>query len=395
MQYRKDARSGNELSALGFGCMRFPRGRTMQTDTAATERLIVEAVERGVNYFDTAYIYPGSEEIFGDILARTGLRDRVFIATKLPLQKCHRTEDFDALFATQLERLRTDHVDYYLMHNLSGSSIWESLCGLGIERWLAEKKASGAIRNVGFSFHGTQGEFLKLLDMYDWDFCQIQYNYMNENYQAGKAGLKRASEKGLPVIIMEPNLGGKLASGLPKRAEEAFRAADSKRTPASWSFRWLWNQPEVTVVLSGMDSLAQLEDNCDTAEDATVGALSERELAVYEPVRAAFRETYKVPCTGCNYCMPCPQGVNIPGCFAAYNMSFAVGLVSGLQQYITSIGATDPRKNYSARRCVKCGKCEKQCPQHIEISKHLEAVGRRMEPWWLRAGLKVALKLMR
>jgi predicted aldo/keto reductase-like oxidoreductase len=226
MQYRTDLKSGNQLSIIGFGCMRFPRGLT-QIDVNRTEPLIVKAIQEGVNFFDTAYAYGGSEDVLGAILAKNNLRNRVFLATKLPLAKCKTYDDFELLFQTQLTRLQTDYIDYYLMHNLGDINGWKRLCDLGIEKWIQEKKASGQIKNIGFSFHGIHDEFLKLIDVFDWDFCFIQYNYINTNYQAGVAGLKKAAGKGLPVIVMEPLLGGKLATNLPQKAIDIFKSANS------------------------------------------------------------------------------------------------------------------------------------------------------------------------
>ncbi|MDR2295768.1 MAG: aldo/keto reductase [Clostridiales Family XIII bacterium] len=395
MQYRIDPKSGRALSILGFGCMRFPRGLTARIDAEKTERLILSAIDGGVNYFDTAYIYGGSEAALGEILHKNKARERVLLATKLPPQRCKRREDFDVVFGTQLERLKTDRIDYYLIHNLPDAALWRGLCAMGIEDWIAEKKARGQIRQIGFSFHGAQAAFLRLLDEYDWDFCQIQYNYMDENHQAGRAGLERAHEKGLPVVVMEPLLGGKLASGLPAKALRCFKEANGDLTAASWALRWLWNLPEVTVVLSGMNGAEQLADNLKTAEDAAPGMLSEREAAVFAPVIAALREAYKVACTGCNYCMPCPQGVNIPGCFAAYNTSYALGFVAGMQQYITGTGANHAeRRAGGGRSCVKCGLCEKKCPQRIEIARALEAVTKRMEPFWFKAALAIVRRVL-
>jgi predicted aldo/keto reductase-like oxidoreductase len=396
VQYRIDPKSGNALSVLGLGCMRFPRGVTAQIDAEKTERLILSAIDGGVNYFDTAYIYGGSEAVLGELLHRNGARDRVFLATKLPPQQCGRREDFDRLFSTQLARLKTDRIDYYLIHNLPDAALWRGLCAMGIEGWIAEKKAQGRIGQIGFSFHGTRQAFAELLDEYNWDFCQIQYNYTGENYQAGRAGLERAHEKGLPVIIMEPLLGGKLANGLPAKAARLFREADPDLSAASWALRWLWNRPEPTVVLSGMSSAEQLADNLKTAETAAPGMLSEREAAVFAPVIAALRAAYKVACTGCDYCMPCPQGVNIPGCFAAYNASYAMGFVTGMQQYITGTGANHiERRAAGGRNCVKCGSCEKKCPQHIEIARTLDAVTRRMEPFWFGAAMGIVRRVLR
>lgn len=394
MQYRIDPKSGNNLSILGFGCMRFPRNLS-QIDMNKTEKLILDAIDRGINYFDTAYLYGASEETLGTIVRKNNIRSKIYIATKLPIVKCQRYEDFDALLRVQLERLQTDYIDYYLIHNLSDQKSWDRLCGLGIAQWIAEKKAAGIVRQVGFSFHGSSDAFGSLLVAYDWDFCQIQYNYMNTHYQAGTAGLKKAAEKGLPVIIMEPLLGGKLANGIPKKAISLFKSVHTGLSPAAWALKWLWNQKEVTVVLSGMNSDAQLSENVETAENAVPGMLSEQEAAVFDSVMDIFRLSYKVPCTGCNYCMPCPQNINIPACFSAYNMSYATGFTAGLPSYITSTGLANPDGNHSPSKCIQCGKCETHCPQHIQIRKSLVDVRRRMEPLWVKGALKIAVRLMR
>ena len=392
MQYRTDIKSGNQLSIIGFGCMRFPRN-VSRIDINRTEQIIVKAVQEGVNYFDTAYSYGGSEETLGTILANNNLRDKIFLATKLPLGKCRTYDDFETLFQTQLKRLQTDYIDYYLMHNMVDIHTWKRLCELGIEKWIQEKKESGQIKHTGFSFHGTYNEFLNLLDGYDWDFCQIQYNYLNINYQAGMEGLKRAAEKGLPVIIMEPLLGGKLATGLPKKAVDQFKAANHSLTPAAWALRWLWNQPEVTVSISGMSEMAQLEDNIATAQNALPGMLTTAENDIYKAVIQIIETTYKIPCTGCNYCLPCPHHVNIPACFTSYNASHTVGMISGFHLYVTSTGLLNPHKNYAASNCTECGACEKKCPQHIPIPKLLKKVTKKMEPFWFRTALKMYMKL--
>jgi predicted aldo/keto reductase-like oxidoreductase len=298
MQYRDDPKSGKQLSALGFGCMRFPRG--INIDLAKSEKLIIEAIEKGVNYFDTAYIYGGSEDTLGEILRRNKLRDKIYIATKLPHGNCKRYEDFDRIFNEQLNRLHTETIDYYLVHNLSDMEEWNRAVALGIEKWIAEKKASGQIRQIGFSFHGAQAEFLKILDAYAWEFCQIQYNYMNENYQAGLKGLRQAHEKGMPVIIMEPLLGGKLANGVPISGVSLMREVNPEASPAAWALKWLWNQPEVTVVLSGMNAPNQVADNIRAADNSAVGTMTGSELAVIEKVKGIFQENYRIPCTGCN-----------------------------------------------------------------------------------------------
>ena len=390
MQYRTDPKSGKQLSALGFGCMRFPRAlNAALTDRAKTEKLVLSAIERGVNYFDTAYVYPGSEAVLGDILDKNNVREKIILATKLPYTQCRKYGDFDMFFNEQLKRLKTDRIDFYLIHNVSSVKAWDELRSFGVERWIAEKKSAGLIGRAGFSFHGAQKEFLSLLDAYDWDFCQIQYNYMNENYQAGRAGLLKAHEKGLPVIVMEPLLGGKLANGLPKDAVRILNADSGGLSAAALALRWLWNRPEVTVVLSGMSGMPQLDENIKIAETAFAGAAGEHEAALCRRVASILEEAYKIPCTGCDYCMPCPSGVNIPACFSAYNTSFALGFVTGITQYATSAGSTDPTKAAGARKCEKCGQCEKKCPQNIDIMSRLETVTKRMEPFWFGPVMKI------
>ena len=391
MQYREDKRSGNKLSVLGFGCMRFPN-RLGVIDQEATDRLVVQAVERGVNYFDTAFAYAGSEEALGKALAAHGLRDRVFIASKLPHGKCKSIDDVERLFTTSCKRLQTGRLDYYLIHNVVDSAQWARLEALGMRDWVARKKAEGAIGSIGFSFHGSYDEFAKTLDAYDWDFAQIQYNYMNENYQAGRAGLQLAAARGIPVVIMEPLLGGKLAVGLPEPARRAFALVDAERHPATWGLRWLWDQPEVTVVLSGMNDPAQMEGNCAAADAAVPGCLSLDERAAYEVVCEEFGKSYKVPCTGCNYCMPCPKGISIPACFAAYNNSYSIGWFTGMFNYLTSVGASSTDLHL-ASHCVECGACKKKCPQHIDIPEELKAVRRRLQPGPVEPALKLYAKL--
>jgi len=387
MQYRIDKRSGRQLSVLGYGCMRFPRG-VAGVDMKKSEQLVINAVEKGVNYFDTAYLYPGSEAALGEILAANNIRDKVNIATKLPITNCTAKGDFEKYFKIQLERLQTDYIDYYLMHNINNVEQWKRLCELGIEDWLERKKAGGSIKRAGFSFHGTNEEFTKVLNSYDWDFCQIQYNYSDENYQAGVDGLKKAAEKNIPVIIMEPLLGGSLAKGLPKKALEAFGKVNSEISPAAWALKWLWNQPEVTVVLSGMNDFSQLEDNLKTADMSRDGMLTDKEKSTYTQVVKILRETYKVPCTGCGYCMPCPQNVNIPACFSAYNASHAFGRITGIIQYVTGTAA-NRKESRVASLCIGCGKCQRHCPQNIEIPKRLKDAEKRMEPFYFKWGMKI------
>jgi len=392
MQYRLDKKSGNTLSTLGMGCMRLP-GTLGNVDLQKADALITEAIEQGVNFFDTAYLYPGSEAALGHVLDKNKVRDKVYIGTKLPLFKCHSYEDFDKLFSIQLGRLKTDYIDYYFMHNMTKLADWERVCSLGIEKWLQEKRAQGKIKQVGFSFHGAKDAFPKIIDAYDWDFCMIQYNYINVNYQAGAAGLKYAYSKDLPVFIMEPLLGGRLAKDLPEDAVKLFKQNDPNASPASWALRWLWNQPEVTLVLSGMNEIAQLTENAALTDKSQAGGMSENDMAVIKQVAEIFSASYKIPCTGCNYCLPCPAKINIPDSFLAYNASYSVSRFTGIQLYATTSGGFN--KAFSVYDCTKCGKCEKACPQEIAITQRLKDVGKRMEPWWYRAAMSAARRVMK
>ena len=389
MQYRTNPRNGDRISALGLGCMRFP-GPPGRPDPARARELIARAVERGINYLDTAYLYPGNEACVGAALEDLGLRDQVLLATKLPHGSVRARQDLDRIFDEQLRRLRTDHVDYYLVHNVTSPAQWGRLCELGIEDWIARRRAAGRIRQMGFSYHGSAGDFPVVLDAYDWDFCQIQYNYAGETYQAGTAGLRAAAARGLAVFVMEPLLGGRLADRLPDRARRIIDAAATPElaTPAAWGLSWVWDHPEVTMLLSGMNAPEQIDENAALAERALPGSLAPAQHEVIARVVEEFERTNRVPCTGCNYCMPCPQGINIPGCFSAYNASYAHGWFTGLSQYFTAsaIRTSEPKL---VSNCVRCGACARHCPQHIDIPARLEEVARRFQPgpvgWALRA----------
>jgi len=386
MNYRLD-KYGNKISILGYGCMRFSK-KAGKIDLIKTEKEIMAAYSAGVNYFDTAYIYPGSEDALGYILKKNGIRDKVNIATKLPQYMIKSIESAEKCFQEELKRLKTGHIDYYFMHMLTDIKSWERLKSLGIDGWIKEKKKSGQIRQIGFSYHGNSDMFCKLVDAYDWDFCMIQYNYLDEHSQAGKTGLHYAHAKGLPVMIMEPLRGGRLVNNLPDKAKKLFEYYEIKRTPAEWAFRWLWNQPEVTCVLSGMNSLEMVEENVKNASVAKAGEFTDNEQTLLKNVVKAINEKMKVGCTGCGYCMPCPKKVDIPGTFSAYNKLYTDGKFIGFKEYFM---CTALRKdNTAASNCIECGKCEKHCPQGIEIRKELKNAKKALEGPVYKAAKKIA-----
>lgn len=372
MRYREG------YSLLGFGCMRLPGEYEM------AEKLILEAIEGGINYFDTAYTYKGNEELLGSILAKHRCRDRVQIATKMPSHLVNTRADLDRIFDKELARLRTDHVDNYLMHMLPDVPTWNRLKGLGMEEWLADKRQKGQIRRVGFSFHGTTSIFLEVLNAYPWDFCQIQYNYMDEHTQAGRTGLQAAHEKGIPVIIMEPLRGGNLVNRLSEETKAVF--AETGKSPAQWGLSWLYAQPEVTCVLSGMNTPEMLEENLRIASEETVWG--EEEDAVIERARKAISAATRIPCSACRYCMPCPAGVDIPGAFRCYNVSYSDTLKKARKEYVLTTTFKAVRTNASL--CRECGACEKRCPQHIAIRQELKNVRKRLENNWYYQGASIA-----
>ncbi len=385
MQYRND-RNGKPISILGYGCMRFSK-KGNSIDLEKTEREVMTAIQSGVNYLDTAYIYPGSEAALGEILKRNQCRESVSIATKLPQYLIKSEAALDKYFNEQLKRLQTDYIDYYLMHMLTDIAAWEKLCKLGIKDWIRRKKGEGKIRNLGFSFHGNTEMFLQILNAYDWDFCQIQYNYMDEHSQAGRKGLEAAAAKKIPVIIMEPLRGGKLVDLLPEQAKTLIREDERGWTPAEWAFRWLWNQPEVTCVLSGMNSLPMVEENVRIAGEVQTGEMTARDFATIEAVKAEINRNIKVGCTGCAYCMPCPKGVDIPTAFRCYNRMYTENRNAGRLEYMQIVSLQ--KEMSDIRNCVECGKCEMHCPQHLPIRQKLKEAQRELQPWYYRVAIRV------
>ncbi|OEF97105.1 aldo/keto reductase [Desulfuribacillus alkaliarsenatis] len=386
MKYRVNPKNGDELSILGFGCMRFAKNEQ------EVEEQIIYAIENGVNYFDTAYVYPKSEATLGKVLAK-GYRQRVKLATKLPHYLIKKQADFDKIFHEQLKRLQTNYIDYYFIHMLPDVVVWERLVKLGILEWIEEKKQTGQIVNIGFSYHGGKDDFVEVVDAYNWEFCMIQYNYLDENNQAGKSGLQHAASKGLPVMIMEPLRGGKLVTNLPKEVYKIFDNAHVKRTPAEWSFRWIWNHPEVTLVLSGMNSMEMVKENIRVASEAEANSFSDMDYELFDKVRRILDEKIKIPCTGCNYCIPCPAGVDIPTCFSAYNDTEIEGKWTAVGKYLMQTGMKTKASNASL--CTKCGKCEKYCPQNIAIREELTNVTKTMEGFHYKPARFLIKRFMR
>ena len=389
MKYRPD-RYGNPISQLGYGCMRFTR-KGSGIDYEKAEKEVLLAIEKGINYFDTAYIYPGNEECLGWILEKNHCRDKVNIATKLPQYLLRSAAAIDKTFREELSRLRTDYIDYYLMHMFTDYAEWVRLQNLGIEQWIARQKEEGRIRYIGFSYHGDTEMFLKILDAYDWDFCQIQYNYLDEHTQAGKTGLQAAAKKGIPVIIMEPLRGGKLVN-LPEQAKQVLASHGKGCTPAELGLRWLWNQPEVTCVLSGMNSEEMVSENIRIASEAEPGHLTEEDMEIVAQIRQIIRQREKVGCTGCRYCMPCPKGVDIPGNFHYYNLMYMEKKSSARKEFARNMGLR--KEPGFATQCVGCGLCEKHCPQHLPIRQKLKEADRDLRPLPYKIGIQVARKIM-
>lgn len=390
MQYRLD-KKGNKISQLGFGCMRFKR-KGNAIDYEEAKRLVSLAVDEGVNYFDTAYIYPGSEECMGRIFEELGCRDIIYIATKLPQYLMKSAAAIEKTFKEELNRLRTTYIDYYLMHMFTDISEWEKLKGFGILEWIKEKKENGSIKNIGFSYHGNSEMFLKILDAYDWDFCQIQYNYLDEHTQAGRAGLDAARDKGIPVIIMEPLRGGKLVN-LPSKAMEVLSKDEHGYSAAEIGLRWLWDQPGVTCVLSGMNSLEMVRENMAIASNARPGHLTAQDRDIISNIRDIIKEKEKVGCTACRYCMPCPKGVDIPGNFYYYNLMYMENKPGAARkEFAQNIGLR--KEPAFASQCVACGKCEQHCPQHLKIIDNLKKADKALRPLPYKIGISICRKVM-
>ncbi len=369
MQYRRFGHLDWKSSALGFGAMRLP---TLEKDSAIINEeeaaaMIRYAIDHGVNYVDTAYPYHGgqSEILVGKVL-QDGYREKVKLATKMPCWLVKSQEDFDRYLDEQLMKLQTDHIDFYLLHGLNQTR-WSEMQRLNVLSWAEKAIGEGRFHNLGFSFHDDYNTFKSIVDGYDrWTFCQIQYNYMDIKNQAGTRGLRYAASKGLAVVIMEPILGGRLVNP-PKAVKAAWDEADTQRTAAEWALQWLWDQPEISVVLSGMSTMQQVVENVASAKKSSIGTLTQNELDLVERVQWIYRDLSPIPCTKCNYCLPCPNGVNIPRNFEIYNEAMMYEKIEtarvGYNRWF--------RAEEHADQCIECLECEDKCPQQIAIATWL------------------------
>lgn len=396
MKYRQFGRLNWEASALGFGCMRLPvnSGDGGNINRPLAVKMIRYAIDHGVNYVDMAYNYhQGKSEVLVGEALKDGYREKVKIATKMPTLLVNSQQDMDKYLSEQLDRLRADYVDFYLLHGLNQKQ-WDRVRQLDVTAWLEKKMDEGRIKHLGFSFHDDFNAFKNIVDGYaGWTFCQIQYNYMDADNQAGTRGLEYAASKGLGIVVMEPIAGGKLATTPPKEIQSLWETAEVKRTPAAWALRWVWNHPQVSVVLSGMSTINQVIENVEIASRSNPCEMTENELVLVERVKQKYNELGFIKCSGCGYCMPCPEGVNIPQILSLYNeyhlKEKAENIKSKYWYYIT------PKSQ--ARKCVKCGRCEDICPQKVPVNKVLSEAALIFESGYSEISYypKRGLRLMR
>jgi len=366
MKFRRFGNLDWQGSALGFGCMRFPviDGNTSQIDEKPAAEMLLHAIDEGVNYIDTAYPYHGgtSESFVGKILEGR-YREKVKLATKLPSWKIEKSADFDFYLNEQLDRLRTDQIDFYLLHALN-EKLWETIDEFGVLDWVEKAKADGRIKNIGFSFHDEYPIFKMIVDAYqEWDFCLIQHNFMDVDFQAGKKGLQYAAARGMGVVIMEPLRGGRLINP-PQLVQDIWDQAEVNRSAAEWSLQWLWNQPEISLILSGMSTMQQVQENIASASRSGIGSLTSAEMDLVAMAKKTYEGFQLIPCTNCGYCIPCPEGIDIPRILKIYNDGIMYDKVESAK---TDYQLWVPAEN-KADLCVICRECEEKCPQDIPIS---------------------------
>lgn len=385
MQYREIKKTGEKLSLLGFGCMRFQTkfGRQYSNliDTETAKKQLFHAIDLGINYLDTAYPYHfgASESFLGEHILSTPYRNKINIATKLPCYLINDRAGIQKFFDLQMKKLKVECIDYYLLHAIELRS-YEKMKRLGIIEFIEKIKKEGKIRNMGFSFHGTKDEFPKIADDYDWDFVQVQYNLLDEHFQAGIDGIKHAASKGMGVIIMEPLRGGSLVNSLPSEVAKIYKEAPVKRTPAEWAMKWIADRPEVTTILSGMNTIEQINENAEILSASHPCTMTAEDKKVTEGAKDAFNKLLKVRCTECGYCMPCTAGINIPATFKNYNNYYLFSKGRAKAQHMIYSGfRTKDGKPHWTSACIGCGKCERVCPQKIHITEELRNAGKVLE----------------
>ncbi len=392
MQYRTMPKSKDKLSVLGFGCMRLPTRRSGAIDKPKAAELIKAAIDQGVNYLDTAWFYHAnaSEPFLGEYILSTEYREKVFIATKLPCYIINRTKRIEEVFNKQMERLQVDYIDYYLLHSIDGTA-WDKMVALDIIPFMDKIKKEKKIRHMGFSFHGNAEDFKRIIDAYDWDFVQVQYNIIDENFQAGISGIQYAAKQDIGIIVMEPLRGGELAGQIPKPVQSVYDRAPVKRSAADWALRWIYDHPEVAVVLSGMNEISQIDENIKIASEVKANSMTKAEMEIVASARDAYLKIMKVGCTGCGYCMPCPAGIDIPDVFKRYNNYHMRGKAKAKMGYMAFEGVlvSDGRPHWTSN-CIDCGQCEAACPQHIEVRKVFVDVRKEMETPVIKAAAAAA-----
>ncbi|MEG1642161.1 MAG: aldo/keto reductase [Synergistaceae bacterium] len=391
MQYREIKKTGEKLSLLGFGCMRFQtklsgKQYSRLIDIEKAKKQIFHAIDLGINYLDTAYPYHfgASESFLGEHILCTPYRQKINIATKLPCYLINDKKSIEKYFLAQLKKLNVECIDYYLLHAIELRT-YEKMKSFGIIEFMNKIKKEGKIRNIGFSFHGAKDEFNKIIDDYDWDFTQVQYNLLDEQFQAGIDGIKYASSKDMGVIIMEPLRGGSLVSKIPQEVKNIYVSAKEQRTPAEWALKWIADKPEITMILSGMNTMEQIDENCKILSTSYPNSMTEEENKKTTEVKKAYEKLLKVRCTECSYCMPCPAGINIPATFKNYNSYYLFSKSRAKMQHMIYSGfRTADGKAHWVNSCINCGKCEKVCPQKIEIRKELKSAGKVLENYFYK-----------
>lgn len=394
MKYRECNKTSDKVSLLGFGCMRFPT-KNGKINIDESVEMVKYAIENGVNYLDTAYPYHGfkSESFLGDYILNQEFAKDVKVATKMPMYLVRKTSDFENYFCKQYEKLKINTIDFYLLHAINKAS-FDNGVELGVIDFLERKKSENKIRNIGFSFHGKLEDFKYIIDSYDWDFCQIQLNIIDEKFQAGLEGLLYAYERGISVVIMEPLRGGSLVHSLPKDIEKLYASSGHNYSNVEWALKYLFDKKEVMCVLSGMSNIDQVKDNVRIASESDVGCLNEDDKKILHDVKDIYHKQLEVKCTACNYCVDCPVNIDIPLAFQTLNSYKLYNKKSDIALYAQNVGYHSDKPRWTTT-CIDCGKCESHCPQDIEIRKEFLKVQKNIETKPVRYVVKLLRSIMR